>query len=289
MSIDPFSGCETKGSGKKAESFTYKIWNNNVKDPIPTPTPGVVMIRSEKKGDEWVRTKEIVESVRCVILFGTPSRFLKRSDGSVACASSDGHRPKDEVKVKGCEAATTDDLVKIMSAWKGFNKTKVDEAVSKLVGGDGKLSFCSLDGKIPLCPQARKDPFTGKVNCQSAYTLFAYDLERERKFKMELTGTSQYNNQNTFIAPIFSFMKQVFREKGKCFNYVVKLSPMSRNGVYVANFEPLGKVSDDALSRYSEMAHVAFDRYRNGPRPASVAPSAESRDVNTTEDEDVFG
>ena len=106
---------------------------------------------------------------------------------------------------------------------------------------------------------------------------------------MELTGTSQYNNQATFIAPIFSFMKQVFREKGKCFNYVVKLSPMSRNGVYVANFEPLGKVSDDAVSRYSEMAHVAFDRYRNGPKTSSAAPSSEPKEEATSQDEDVFG
>lgn len=278
--MDPFSGQPVR-EGRRAVSYLYKVWNNNPKAPSPEPTPGVIMVESELVSGAWVKRKEVTPSVRAVVLFGTPSRILKTNNGAAACLSKDGLRPLESLARKGCEAATSDDLVKIMSTWKGFDKTKVDSTVSKLLNDEGRLSFCALDGKVPLCPQARRDPFSGKVNCRSTYTLFGYDLERERQFKMELTGPSQYDNAKRYVAPIFDFMREVFKQKKKCYELAVDISPLKKDDLYVVNFSNWSPVDAGSVSLYEEKAKAAYARYTDSDK--------KEQESKVDDEEDVFG
>lgn len=259
----------------------YKIWNANPEYPDADKTPGVVMTTKEYKGKDekgeavYEKKVEVVESVRAIILFSSAGRELgrgRKASFRVVCSSHDGEHPSLRIDQPLCGKATSEDVAKIISQWKGYDEAKINAKVKEVTEG-GKLAVCGLkakSGHIMLCPYARKDPDTGQFGgCKSHIYVRGYDLDREREFDLKLTGASIDNGQ--FIAPYHQFFmylaatgKEVSGRKVglPCYFFEVKLSALPRKAFFLANVSDYTPVRDKPLrEKMKGMAEAAKERY----------------------------
>lgn len=243
-------GDATRGS---VTYYEYKVWNPNPQNPGLPKTPGVVMTTVSREGDKWVKSQEIVEKVRCVILFTSSGRKLsggKSKNFQAICQSHDGLRPSLRIAEPLCRKVSAEDHAKTLAQWKGYDAAKVEGALKEQTEG-GKLAICGLkskDGFITLCPYSKdvKDKVTGQRGvCVRHIFIKAYDVDRKREFKMELTGGSIENNTR-FISPFHEFFK-FLRTQGPvvdgrnrgiaCYNFILDLSSFANGNFFIANFK----------------------------------------------------
>ena len=248
----------------------YKVWNANPQNPGAERTPGIVM--SVKDGDSW--TNEIVPRLRAVILYTSFGRSWQVDNGkTVKCQSHDGKQPAlAHLKNAPCGKLTSEDVATVLLGWKNADKAKVDAQVAELTE-DGKLSFCgiSIKGKpgeiIPLCPMARANKAEDiKVRCKPYIFMHCYDLDRQREFKMTLTGQSTYNNDR-FISPFHTFMASLAKrgQDGKpikSFNVEVELSTSPNGAMFYLNLKELSFLSPDIRTEMKNRAVAAYEEYQ---------------------------
>lgn len=276
---------------------TYKVWNPNPTEKGDA-TPGIVMTTVEVKGDEKIKHKEVVDSVKAVILYQSPGRKLARGTGKtfqVACQSHDGLRPSLRVEAPLCRKLTAEDVASVFSQWKGYDQARVSAKVQEVTEHTGKLQFCSLktnDGFIRLCPYAKKDPDTGRAGaCKEHIFVHCYDLEREREFKMELTGRSI--ERGNFTSPFHEFFKGL-REQGPvingkprglpCFAFSVTMSSAPSGGFFYLNVtNPTPIESAEERSRYKVKAEKAREAYEKDAHRLSQAEYDKLKSARTVE------
>lgn len=241
----------------------YKVINANPQKPGEAITPGIQMITKEGEN----KKTETVPSLTAVILFQSAARVLGRGTGKdfkVVCSSNDGISPAVSIDNPLCRKATSQDVAKIISGWKGMDKAKVDAKLAD-VAPNGVLNCCGIaagDGSIPLCPYARKDEATGqKGACKPKVYVRAFDIERNREFEMDLSGKS-IESWAKFISPFWEFIYFLRTKKHPCFAYQVKLS-VAPNGAYwylnVSNPTPLA--SKELIDDMENRAYSAREAY----------------------------
>lgn len=241
----------TAGNGGQLREYPakYKVWN---RDPANTYcfgeppegsgmtklTPGIAMITSTGTTKEnRVRHTELVEKVRAVVLFKTEARKLATGSGKfhrTLCQSHDGVRPSLRIEQPFCRKASASDVAQVFGQWKNYDKAKIDGAVEKVTDGTEQLQMCAMkaaNGTISLCPQARRDPITGKAGpCKPSIYLHCYDIDRKREFTLDLGGKSIWHSD--FIAPVHEFFKFLHTSAPK-----VKGQPHKRLDCYAFTVE----------------------------------------------------
>ena len=272
-----FSGDLAYGKTRYPSVPRYKVWNADPRVENQVPSPGVVMKVTEGSGDNKTSTTETVESVRSVILFTSYGRKVVTGSGKnfrTLCSSHDGHTPSLKIDEPLCRKASASDLAKIFSQWKGYDQVKVDAQIREVTQGTGELQVCGLkskNGTIALCPYSKKDPLTGtRGPCKEHIFIEAFDLDRERNYRMELTGKSIWNSD--FVAPFhefFKFLKTGGPQKdGKpipmpCYAFEVQLSALKDGKFYLANFtnwKPLPAEERVKMRTFAENARDAYDK-----------------------------
>lgn len=257
---------------------TYKVWNSNPKAPGATPTPGVVMRTMTREGERSVYQNEVVESVRVVFLYRSIGRKVEGQDGGIKCQSHgyvldpEGKKARPSLKITEpfCRDATAADLAKVFSEWKGFDAAKVDAKIQEVTEGTGCLQVCGLKAKdgslIALCPSARWTKVgrkNVKPDCKPHVFVVGYDLERNREFKMELTGGSIQADQR-YTSPFANFFASLRgKPEGKnvCFAYEVTLGFKANGAFYVLDVHSAKELPEADRSQMEVRALDARDRY----------------------------
>ena len=284
---DDFTG-EFKGKASGPYlGHKYKVWNLNPQwksdpqvadSPKSQPiTPGIVMKTMKKDGSQWSHTEEIVPVVRAVILFNSSGRQVEtREKGKmvIKCSSHDGVHPSMNVKEPFCRDATAADIATLVGNWREMDQAKIEAKVQEVTDG-GKLSFCSIktnSGFITLCPHAKKDPRTGaKAICKQHVFVKAYDLDREREFTMQLTGSS-IDTGPKFISPFYEFFDWMRNQplvtvngqgrQAPCFVYEVELASMASGAFYLLNVKNYKRLPEEKWGTMKSMAYAAKDAYQ---------------------------
>ncbi len=256
---------------------TYAVWNPNPKNPGSPVTPGIKMTVVTGEGDDRKYATEVTESLNAVILFRSVGRSIKGDKGRIVCQShgtvlddkGDKLRPSLRITQPQCRNATAQDVAQVFAKWKGFDQAKIDAKVEEVTDGTGCLQVCGLKGKdgrmIPLCPSAQWGEYRGKKikpDCQPNIFVHGYDLDRNREFKMELTGNSIRNDER-FRAPFFEFFKHLRTTDAACFQWRVKLSGL-KNGdtaFYVLNVTDFHALGESEVKKMEQMALDARERY----------------------------
>jgi hypothetical protein len=148
------------------------------------------------------------QKIRAVILYTSDVRKFYRGD-QIACQSFDGERPAPRVEAPPCEKVSTEQLVTLLTSFKGMDKTKVIDT-SKRFLEEGRLSFCTMKlahGKhIPLCPMSRYDGDRAQAGpCKPAILIYAYDVDLKRIFRLELRGSSIANYPKRHVSDYHKF------------------------------------------------------------------------------------
>lgn len=271
----------------------YKIWNPDPKKPDAPRTPGIIMSTQLTTGyrpdgsaiKEY--KKDLTEKVNAVILFASPARKLKVQQGkTILCQSHDNHAPSLRIDQPLCRKSTTEDIVNIISQWKGLDQAKIMSKVQEVTEG-GKLVFCGLqkeDGEvIPLCPFSKKDPITGaSAACKQNIFVRAYDIDRKREFTMELTGSSMQNNSK-FISPFHEFFRYI-RTAGKdrtglpCYVFNVTLESKVSGAYYLLGVSsPSIEADKEQRHRNRGMAIEAKEAYERAAHRLSKEAYAKSK------------
>lgn len=245
---------------KKSSNFqflpTYKVWNPNPQNLDAPKTPGMVMVTVDGDGKDKTKKLETVQTIKAVILFSSHGRKFAVGQGKtyeVKCCSHDGENPSVRIKAPFCRQSTAQDVAQIFAKWKGMDQTKIDAKVKEVTNGAGKLQVCGLKGNgvIALCSKARFNEDERRAGpCKPNIYIQAYDTERKREFRMELTGGSiRYDNK--FISPIHEFFKYLQTATDKplnCYNFEVELSSTPNGAFYLLNVKNW-KVIDDGTVR----------------------------------------
>lgn len=265
---------------------TYKVWNANPKSASATPTPGIVMTTTTGRGEEKTKNVEVVQTVKAVILFRSPGRRKNRGSGATFRTECESHgyvldgkgdkmRPSLKIQEPLCRKATAQDLAQTFSQWKGYDQAKVDAKIQEVTDGTGQLQVCGLKtssgGFIPLCPKVKWND-GDKPTCSPYLHVAAYDVERKRQFRMELTGRSMQND-NKFISPFFEFFKFLRKAKtdgATCFEYTVELAPLQNGAFYLLDVRNYEKIEDEKV--LAEMEHMALESRERWMNQASWLP-----------------
>lgn len=211
---------------------------------------------------------ELAQEIKAVILVTFDGRRLtKKVDGKfqTTCCSFDGEVPAPKIVEPECKKLGVEGLVAILSKFKGYDKTKIDEKVAELTEGSDKLTFCSIktaQDYIPICPKARWNTEAEVAGpCKQVVHLFAYDIERSQVFKMELTGRSIMTGKK-FQSPLAKYRKWLGQQRVNCYSFAVVLSPAKDGNFYhldVKDYKPIEKA--DNRSRMKALAHEFYERY----------------------------
>jgi len=275
--VEGFAG---EGRFGERKEFTpplprYRVNNRNPFNPASNEgfVPGIKMTVVTGTKDARVKQEDTVERVQAVILYSSHGRKLETGSGAsfrTVCQSHDGSVPSVRVDAPLCRQATSNDLVRILSKWKGYDAAKIDAKIKEITDGEGKLTVCGLksaSGGIPLCPFATKNPVTGKKgDCTPHFYVQAYDIKLKRQFQMELTGKAMWESK-TFVAPIHQFF-QFLRSQGKdkvglpCYAFVVDLTAVSDDKYYylgVSNWRPISDVNN--RNEMKQLAMLAKSNY----------------------------
>lgn len=255
----------------------YKVWNPNIKwnaarDGEQPITPGMVMNTTYFENDEPKKEREIVDKVIAVILYTSHGRKLETGQGQsfrTICSSHDGQTPSARIDEPLCRQSTTQDLVRIMSGWRGMDQAKIDARIKEVTNDAGQLMVCGLkasNGTIELCPYAKRNAVTNKQgDCKPHIYVQAYDIKKERQFKMELTGKAIWNGK--FIAPFhefFQYLRKASPQTGglPCYAFVVELSAATDGSTYylnVTNWKPISQLEN--RNKMKELALKAREGY----------------------------
>lgn len=252
--------------GRVIAFHKYKARNRNMKNPSEAFTPGILMRTSTKEGDKWVSSDETVASVNAVILFISPMRKLEGAKGKLVCGSHDGCAPSPNLKDPKCRKASVNDLVQILSKWKGYDEAKIKGTVGLLTNGGATLEMCGLKKKdgdiIPLCPMAMRDKDLGKpASCKPYIMAYCYDLDRKRNFTMELSGGS-IRMRDDYLAPFHQFMKRANESGVPYFGYSVRLSSLEDGGFFLLNVDGDVQLDEETLADMNERALAASERHQ---------------------------
>lgn len=266
---DNFSG---KARAERPKTPFYKLLNCSPKatdEERAAFTPGI------RVGDD------VVSKINAVILYTSDGRKLVRKvEGkfTTTCCSYDGESPAPKIESPECAKLTTDGLVGILSKFKGYDKVKVDAKVAELTE-DGALRFCSIktaNDYIPMCPKARWNEDAGVAGpCKPCVHMFAYDLDRNVVFKMELTGRSISANKK-FSSPLAEYRKWLGQNRVNCYAFKVELLPAKDGAFYhldIQSYIPL--VDADERARMKQLAHDTFERYQ---RSANWTPKTQEQE-----------
>lgn len=277
----------------------YKVHNNPVGSNLPVKQK-LVLQTSYLKDGEWVREPvEEVDFVNCHILYIAHKRKLTGFKGAVMCSSCNGQTPNtDKHKEPLCEQLTSEELSNTLSKWKGFDKAKVSEKMKELVNTSGRLRVCGMpkiDGTIiPLCPSTSSKL---KSNCKPYIHVFAYDIDRDRVFEMELGGSS-IRNWGEKLSDFSRFLTTMRKSKKPLFTKKVKLFANNEGSYCNLGLETSSDdVSSDMLSNLVVMSDKAEDKYIRRSKPfvpktQSDSPTGTNQVVDmkqeTTTEEDEF-
>lgn len=251
----------------------YSVWNPNPQDLNAKKTPGIVI--TKKSGN--IKTREIVDKVRAVILYSSPTRQLGRGSGDnfkVVCQSHDGVEPSLRVAEPLCRRVNAQDIARVFSNWKGYDEARVHAQVDEVTRGGTNLQVCGLKGAtglITLCPFGKKDEVTGQAAaCKQMMFVHALDLDRGLEFAMSLKGGSLSYTEK-YVAPLHIFFKllrdQEVVENGvkrgvPCHAYEVTLSALPSGNYYVLNVSDYKYIEDEnERNKLHEKALEARNRY----------------------------
>jgi len=225
---DPdFSGPQSASSEKKrfTKSPFYKLLN---------PTPGgpaleKAGIRMDTYNAEGEKQQEVVEKVRAVILYASDIRTFKRGkQGEIACQSFNGVQPAPRIVAPPCKKLDSDGVAAVIQRFRGMTEARITEQVAELTGGTGVLSFCTIKtktgGYIPVCPMARYDEERGTAGpCKPGISILAFDVDRKRVFKMELSGRNVRDDKK-MRSPFQSFRHMLGEARVPSYAFVVELT-----------------------------------------------------------------
>lgn len=268
--------CDDKEAcGEQARTKTpyYRVRNMDPRveyDENNRFIPGIVVDKSQPP----------VDSIRAVILYSSDGRKFQRKSQTgleTVCESFDGLTPAVRVKDPQCRKLDAAGVAAVLSAFKGYDKAKVESTVSDLTESTGKLQFCTMkarDGFIPICPKARFDKEEGKGGpCKPIIKLVGWDLDRQQVFKMDLSGGSIFKNERA-IAPIREFRAWLGQKQVPYYHISVRLSAKKDGKFYILgvdDYQPIG----DQLER-AKLKAMADSAKQSYMKTATFIPSTEA-------------
>jgi hypothetical protein len=288
-----------KASGN-AYPLRYKVKNQKPGAPSKDFKPGITATKSTRLSDgNYEREDTLIEGqIEAVILFVSDGRSLRVPPRfQVSCSSHDGVHPSLRIQKPLCRETTAEDLAKVFTQWRGYDKAKVEGAVEKHTAGTGKLQVCAIQksdgGTIALCPFAKKDAVGRPPPCKQHLYVRGYDVTNARDFEMELTGGSMAYNDR-FVAPIHEFFRFIQSEDKACYEYSVKLSAREVDGRFLLGVSEY-KLLEEKQEEFKSRATDARDRYRkqafsDGKKKEASAerPKVEAKVEQVKVQEDVF-